>query len=163
MKAEKTTSALDELRQLDLADRCRKYPNAPAHAIAPARFSDRTSNGLTQCILRWLRLKGFYAVRVTTTGRKLKDTSVVDVVGRTRIMPGTWIPGTTRPGTADIHSVINSRHCSIEVKIRGDHMSPAQEQTRKDVVRAGGCYFIARDFESFYVWFKNLISEQQKP
>jgi hypothetical protein len=40
-------------------------------------------------------------------------------------------------------------------------MSPAQEETRKDVERAGGCYFIARDFESFHVWFKNLISEKK--
>jgi Holliday junction resolvase len=155
------SEALRELERLDLEDRLKKYPNAPAHAIAPARFNDRTSNGLTQCILRWLRLKGFYAVRVTTTGRKLKDTFVVDVIGRTRMMAGQWIPGTTRTGTADIHAVINGRHCSIEVKVSGDRMSMAQEKTRKDVERAGGSYIIASDFQTFYIWFKNLISEKK--
>ena len=159
IKPTQQMTALQILSELDYQCKRDLYKNVPDHAIARAKFSDKTANGLTQCILTWLRLHGHYCTRITTTGRKLKDTSIVDVIGRTRIMPGQWIPGTTRTGTADIHASINGRHASIEVKIGRDRMSAAQERTRQDVRSSGGLYFMAKDFQSFYEWFTETITQ----
>jgi hypothetical protein len=150
-------NALKILSDLDYQTKRHLYASMPEHAIPRTRFSDKTANGLTQCILTWLRLHGHYATRIVTTGRKLKDTVTVDVLGRNRVLPGQWIPGTTRTGTSDIHAIINGRHASIEVKVGKDKMSPAQEKTKKDVERSGGVYFIAKDFESFYQWYNSQL------
>ncbi|HMG91757.1 MAG TPA: hypothetical protein VK589_16980 [Chryseolinea sp.] len=114
---------LQILQSMDMTYKRTKYPSVPQQAIPVRRFNDRTSNGLTACILRWLELHGHYATRINTTGRKLKDTTMVNVLGQTKVIPGKWIPGSTRKGTADIHTVIGGIHCSIEVKIGRDVLS----------------------------------------
>lgn len=154
MAQAKERRALKELCDKDQEEKLRKYANVPASAIPKSSFVSNTSNGLTACVLRFLHLNGHYGVRVTTTGRQLKGNSVVDVVGRARTFAGQWIPGTTRPGTADVHAIIHGKHCSIEVKVGKDVMSEAQEKTREDVEAAGGLYFIARTFAGFLDWYR---------
>jgi len=120
----------------------------PEHARPKTKFSDKSANGLTKAIIQWLTLNSCYAVRVSSAGRYL---------------PGAkkFIPSTTKKGTADIHATLNiggsaGRHASIEVKIGKDKMSEAQERTKQEVERAGGLYFIAKDFDSFLEWYKSL-------
>ena len=149
-------SAIKELQQLDYDHRRRRYPNAPPHAIPMRSFRDSTANGLTACISTWLEIHGHYVTRINTTGRKLKDTTVVNVLGQTKVMPGKWIPGTTRKGTADIHAIINGRHVSIEVKVGRDRMSQAQHKTKQAIEDCGGLYVIAIDFESFHNWYSEI-------
>lgn len=149
--------ALNLLRDLDNEEKRKKYETVPPEYIPKTKFEDKTSNGLTACILRWMHLNGHYATRVTTTGRKLPNTTVTDVIGRARVMQGTWIPGTTRIGTADIHAVIAGMHCSIEVKIGRDVMSEAQHQTKEDIEQSGGLYFVAKDFESFMNFYNSRL------
>lgn len=153
--------ALKELCDKDQEDKLKKYANVPASAIPKSNFVSQTSNGLTACILRWLHLHGHYGVRVTTTGRQLKGSSVVDVIGRARTFAGQWIPGTTRPGTADVHAAILGKHCSIEVKVGQDRMSEAQERTRQDVEDAGGSYFIAKTFADFLIWYREIVGSSR--
>ncbi len=148
--------ALQILTELDYQVKRDLYQNVPLHAVPRGKFLDKTGNGLTQCILTWLKLHHHYAVRINTTGRKLKDTTIIDIIGKAHVTPGKWIPGTTRKGTADIHAVLHGKHCSIEIKIGYDRMSKDQERTKQDVERAGGCYFIAKDFETFLEWYKNI-------
>ncbi len=150
--------ALQILSEIDYQVKRDLYKNVPLHAVPRGKFSDRTSNGLTQCVLTWLRLHNHYAVRVTTTGRQLQGETVKDVIGRTHTLPSKWIPGTTRKGTADIHTIINGKHCSIEIKIGRDRMSKEQATTQQDVEKAGGCYYVAKDFESFKQWYDKLIN-----
>lgn len=126
----------------------KKYPGVPEHALPKIKFSDKSANGLTKAIIQWITLNGGYAVRVSSAGRYL---------------PGAkkFIPSTTKKGTADIHATLNiggsaGRHASIEVKIGKDKMSEAQERTKQEVERAGGLYFIAKDFDSFLEWYKSL-------
>jgi Holliday junction resolvase len=150
-------NALKYLQELDYLDKRKRYPSLPEHAIARTRFSDKSANDLTRAILRFLELHGHWATRVNSTGRKLKDTHIVDVIGRGRTIPGRWIPGTTRRGTADIHSVINSRHVSIEVKVGRDTMSPEQRKAKEAIEKAGGIYYIARSFQGFHEWYNELV------
>lgn len=147
-------TGMQQLQELDYSQKIAKYTNVPVHAIQRARFNDRTANGLAQCIIRWLELKGHYCTRITTTGRKLNDITIIDVIGRAHVTPGKWIPGTTKRGTSDIIASINGRHASIELKIGRDVMSPAQIKTKQQVEGSGGLYFIAKDFESFYKWYQ---------
>ena len=144
------------LQEIDYQTKKDLYKNVPDHAVPKTKFSDKTSNGLTQCILIWLKLHGHYATRINTMGRQLKATTIVDVIGRAHVTPGKWIPGTTRKGTADIHASINGRHISIEVKVGRDRMSPEQLTTKKEVEQSGGLYFVAKDFESFYGWYSQI-------
>ena len=148
--------ALKTLKDLDYQDKLSKYPTVPPRAIAAGNFTDKTANGLTNCIVRWLELHAHYATRVTSMGRRLKDTAIVNVLGQTKVIPGKWIPGTTKRGTADIHAVVNGRHCSIEIKIGMDRMSVAQHKTKNEVERAGGCYFVATSFAGFVDFYKTL-------
>jgi len=136
-------NALQILSEIDFQHKRALFANVPEHAVKRTRFSDRTANDLTRCILQWLTLHGHYAVRVTTTGRYL-------------VHEKKWIPGTTRKGTADIHASINGKHVSIEIKIGRDRMSQAQERTKNDVQRAGGVYIVARSFDDFLEQYHSL-------
>jgi hypothetical protein len=149
-------NALHKLRDLDYQIRKEKYSHVPDYAITKRHFDDTTSNGLTNCIISWLLLKGHYATRVTTTGRQIQGAAVTDVIGRTRIMKSTWIPGTTRKGTADVHASINGKHVSIEVKIGRDKMSEKQLKTKEIVEASGGLYYIAHSFTDFLEFYKTL-------
>ncbi len=136
-------NGLKTLQEMDQEAKGKRYPGIPAHAIPRTKFKTSTANGLTKAIIQWLNLKGCWATRVSSAGRYL---------------PGLkkFIPSTTKKGTADIHAVIAGRHASIEVKIGRDRMSEAQEATRTAVERAGGYYFIARDFDSFVKWYETI-------
>lgn len=140
-----SSAALQHLSDLDWQDKRRRYKSVPDFAIPRRRFSDKTANDLTKAIIRYVDLMGGYATRIQSQGQyndRLKR----------------WTKGTTRKGTADIHAVVNGLHLSIEVKIGRDRMSQAQRQTAEQISRAGGRYFVAGDFQSFYNWFIDLPS-----
>jgi hypothetical protein len=154
--------ALKILSELDYQHKREKFRTVPEHAITRTRFSDKTSAGLTQCILRWLTLHGHYGVRINTMGRKLKDTVIVDVIGRSRTLPGKWVPGTTHRGTADIHAVISGKHISIEIKVGRDIVSPHQHKTKDAIEKCGGTYLIIHSLEEFYAWYCANVSKQKQ-
>ncbi|HUT43367.1 MAG TPA: hypothetical protein VMW95_03440, partial [Desulfobacterales bacterium] len=58
-------------------------------------------------------------------------------------------------GTADISATIKGLSVKIEVKMK-DKQSPDQKIYQEQVERAGGLYFVARDFTSFKQWFDEL-------
>ena len=105
-----------------------KYPMIPVEYLAPRKYRDDTSNGLTKCIIHYIRLAGGQAERITNTGRQItRHKSYEDVVGFQRNIINThWIPGTGSNGTADISATINGRSIKIEVKIGCDRQSEAQ-------------------------------------
>lgn len=141
-----------------------KYPNMPDHCRPKPKYSDRTTNGLTKCVVDWLRFNGYQAERIAVTGRQIDNREVVsDVIGRQRIIGTTkWIKGSMQTGTADISATIKGRSVKIEVKCaatRDSIQSPAQKQYQKEVEQAGGVYLIVRDFQGFYQWYIYFIHE----
>ena len=60
-------------------------------------------------------------------------------------------------GTADISATIKGRSVKIEVKIQGDKQGAAQRTYQSQVEASGGLYFIAKDFQSFYNWYKTTF------
>ena len=149
-------TALERLTLIDMDAKRQLFKNVPGHAIVKTKFEDRSANGLTRCVLHFLQLRGHWATRVNTTGRLLQGKEYIDVLGHRKQMKSTWVPGTTKRGTADIHAVIDGRHCSIEIKVGRDRMSKEQLATKAAIEKSGGLYFVAKDFESFFAWYSRI-------
>ena len=151
-KPNKTT-----LINLALADLKLKYPTVPDHCIPAPKYSDKTSNGLTKCIKDFLNLSGYQAERISSMGRMLDKREIVeDCLGRKKQIGSIqYIKGTSTNGTADISATIKGKSVKIEVKIGKDRMSQDQMRYRDAIIRAGGIYFVATDFDMFVEWFNN--------
>ena len=68
-----------------------------------------------------------------------------------------WTKGTGTAGSADISATIKGRSVKIEVKIGKDRQSEAQKRYQEMIERAGGTYYIARDFDEFVEWYEKFI------
>lgn len=147
--------ALDTLNSMALQAHKKRYPSVPDHAVPRCKYSDKTANGLTKCIIDFLRLSGWQAERISTTGRMIDNRrTVVDVLGRTKQIGSTrWVKGSGTRGSADISATIAGRSVKIEVKAGKDRQGPAQKEYQRMIEASGGIYYIARTFDSFYQWY----------
>ena len=147
------------LTELAFYELKRKYPEIRTELLMRPKFSDKTANGLTKCIITWIKVTGGQAERINTTGRPIdRRTTYTDCLGHKRQI-GTieWIPGTGTKGSADISATINGRSVKIEVKIGKDRQSKHQIQYQASVEKAGGVYIIARTFEGFFNDWKRIV------
>ena len=60
--------AVRELERMALDHFRRDHPNFPEYAIPPQSYRDNTANGLTKCIVDYIRYNGGQAERVATIG-----------------------------------------------------------------------------------------------
>jgi hypothetical protein len=150
---------LQTLKQLKQEEQRKLYPNVPDYGMKPVKYEDRTSNGLTKCILDFLNLSGHFAERINTMGRIIDGRKqVTDIIGRTKtIGTAKYIPTTGTKGSSDISATINGKSVKIEVKIGSDRQSKYQIEYQERTERSGGIYLIAKDFESFYNDYKKII------
>lgn len=140
-----TTRAINELIALAKIAQARKYPNVPDHCRPNPRYDDRSANALTRSILAWLELNGHYASRIQSQGQynpTLKR----------------FTQSTVRRGIGDIMAVIEGKTVMIEVKIGADKLSPYQVKTQEEVTRSGGLYWVIKDFNSFMIHYKSILS-----
>lgn len=119
-----------------------EHPNFPEYAIPPQSYRDDTANGLTRCIVDYIRFRGGQAERINTTG--------IPVQQRSRIV---WRKSNATKGSADISATIAGRSVKIEIKIGPDRQSEAQRRYQAAIEQAGGLYFIAKDFNTFVEWY----------
>lgn len=147
---------IKELKKLAMEHELKKYPDNPYPCIR--KYTDKTANGLTKCIIDYVRFIGGQAERINTMGRPIDNRrEVVDVIGRRRVIGSiTWIPSTSTKGSADISITYKGRSIKVEVKVGADRQSEAQKKYQRSVESAGGVYFIARDFKSFYEFIHSL-------
>ena len=157
-KRYRKTPEVVSLERMADADARRRYPTVPY--LAPRRYRDDSANGLTKCIIHFLRLKGHQAERISSTGRPIdRRRTFTDVLGRTRSVGRMeWIPGTGTRGTADISATIAGRSVKVEVKVGKDRQSIHQKDYQKEVESAGGLYIIARSFAGFVDWYNETFS-----
>ncbi|MCE3279693.1 MAG: hypothetical protein K0S44_1884 [Bacteroidetes bacterium] len=161
-------SALNELTMLYFKRKREQYPNFPIEYIAQPKYKDTSANGLTRCIVEFLNMSNHQAERISNAGRYIdQKKTYIDTLGIKRtIGTGKYIPGTGTNGTADISATINGKSVKVEVKIGRDKQSEDQENYQSAIEAAGGLYFVARDFESFHVWynhnFKTTINGTEK-
>ena len=107
-----------------------------------------TANGLTQFIVKFIDWSGGHANRISSAGRFLP--------GNNKFEGGTFIPGTTKRGTADIAVIINGKAIMLEVKVGKDRPSEAQLNQQASVRAAGGIYEFVSNPEQFFELFDSL-------
>jgi len=133
---------LKDLQELKHADKCART-TLPQLYVPMTKYSDTTANGLTTAIVDFIRLTGGYADRINNTGI---------------MRNGKWTRSGTRKGIADIMAgkpiQVGDRTVSvtvaIEVKIGKDRQSDDQKKIEAEVVKSGGFYIIARNWDGFY-------------
>jgi hypothetical protein len=141
----------------DLSDMRYKYdsdrhPSIPEHGRYRITYTDKTANGLTKCIKDFCDMSGILCDRTGSEGRFRPGKSVVDVIGRTRVMKGTWLPG-NNVGQGDLQIVMKGKIYSVEIKIGRDSQSEVQKDFQARLERAGGIYTVVKDWDDFYKQF----------
>jgi hypothetical protein len=63
------------------------------------------------------------------------------------------VPSYAKPSVKYSDATINGRSVKIEVKKGRDYQSQAQQEYQESIIKAGGIYFIAKDFEMFLNWY----------
>jgi len=152
-------TALKTLHGLSFQELKKKHPEIPEEWLPRPRFSDKTANKLTSCIISFLRCSGNQAERISVTGRPVDNRKTyTDVLGHKRqIGCLQWIPTRMQRGSADISATIKGRSVKIEVKVGRDYQRQAQIAYQRDVEAAGGVYFIATNFQEFYEWYMKIF------
>ena len=135
-------AAIQKLKELEVKQRAAASPSMPIKYIIPTKYTDKTANGLTKCVIDWLRLNNWQAERINNTGRQLANK---------------WIKGTGTNGTADISATVKGRSIKIEVKIGADRQSEAQKAYQLSIEKSGGIYLISKDFSSFMQWYSKFV------
>ena len=154
--------AVKDLEVLADLENQRQHPNMKPNYLGRSRYRDDTANGLTKCIVDYIRLSGGQAERINTTGVAV-DTrqQATDILGHKLTIGGLqWRKTGSTNGSADISATIRGRSVKIEVKIGKDHQSEAQRAYQKSIEAAGGLYYIAKDFASFVEWYNSTFGER---
>lgn len=146
---------LKDLTQAKVKHDKKDHPNVPDYAIPKKTFTDKTAGGLQIAIKAFCDLYGIFCQRTGSEGRYRPGETVVDVIGRTRQMKGTWLPGNNQ-GQGDMMIVYKGVYISVEVKIGKDRQSDVQKKFENDLNRSGGNYIIVRSWEDFYTKFRSL-------
>jgi hypothetical protein len=156
---------LDRLKKLKLNESIKKRPNVPLYAIETAlpKYTDKTANGLTRCILDFLELCDYQVERINTMGRPIDNRKqVTDVIGRTKTIGSmTWGKSTATKGSADISATIQGKSVKIEVKIGKDRQSQDQKNYQAKIEKSGGQYWIAKNFDDFIKKYDDFLESLQ--
>lgn len=143
---------LEILKQLKRDHLRKEYPNVPEYALVTPKYSDGSANELTKCVIDFLNLSGHFAERHSNEGRVIDGRKTyTDVIGRQKTIGSIKrIKSNQVNGTSDIKATINGRMVAIEIKYGKDTQSPAQVAYQERVEKAGGQYWIVKDFAGFY-------------
>lgn len=151
----KKITALQVLSKMEEIERQAKSPSINPNYIVGSKYTDKTANGLTKAIIKFINLCGMQAERINTQGRMIDKTKIVkDVLGHRRTIGSVeWQKGTGTRGSADISATVNGMSVKVEVKIGKDKMSEHQERYEEHITKAGGIYIVAKEFTPFVKWY----------
>ena len=128
--------ALDQLRRLSDQRKAERYPSVNNNFIPKSKHDDRTTNGLTSCVMEWLRLNGHFCARINTGGiydEKLKK----------------YRPSGATLGVPDVIACIRGSFCGIEIKGgASDKMSPDQKDVARQIKSSLGHFIEVRSFRA---------------
>jgi len=126
-----------------------KGRNIPEAVKVRNQYRDDTSNNLTKLIIDYIKFKGGFSTRITSTGTYRNDIKK-------------FVKSTQRKGMADIIAILKKENgeplsLSIEVKIGKDVQSEHQKKIESEINEAGGKYMIAKNFDQFLFDFNRII------
>ena len=157
----KKITALSVLTQMDKLHREREAPSIPKNYIVGTKFSDKKANGLEQAIVKFITLSGYQAERIKNVGRQMPAKKIHTAMGTITTGKAIFIPGTGTNGTPDVRATIQGKSVGIEVKIGRDTQSDKQSDYQLSMERAGGIYYIAKDFTSFVKWYVSVFGKSE--
>jgi len=153
--------AFARLKELYLNENKLKYPNLPDYARVMPKYTDKTTNGLTKCIVDYVRLNSFHIERSGCEGRVIDNRkTVTDVLGHVKTIGSIQrIYSSSQRGTSDLKAVVNGKFIAIEIKClaTNDKQSNYQKEYQKQVENSSGIYFVAQTFSQFFEWFNQLL------
>ncbi len=125
------------------------------------KYKPTDANGLTRCVIDWIKFSGGQAERISVTGRMVDGTKkYTDVMGYSRIVGSvSYQKSSMTKGSADISATIRGRSVKIEIKIGRDRQSDAQKEYESAVRKAGGVYLIVHTLDEFVQWWDSLPVE----
>jgi hypothetical protein len=142
------------------AQACIKYPNMKPSYIPREKLTDKTANGLTKAIMKYMTAIGGHGNRIQSQGQYVPDRKE-KVDGRSVVsMVGGWRAGTTKRGTADLMCAYAGVVVMVEVKIGRDRQSEHQKNYQLEIEGAGVPYLIARNFEQFTKDFTEIVNSR---
>lgn len=170
----------DELKFLYFEDKRKKYPtqfilkngayiprqNGMFEGYLPKPFTDRTTNGLTNCVKSFLEWSGHYCIR---TGRQGQARVERIPIGGTQqsitgkgVKYGGKISFTKNPeekAFADLHASIEGLFIAIEIKCRTtkDRLKDDQKKNKIHVESSKGIHLVVPDMETFWLWYHNEL------
>jgi len=139
------------LQELAKADNQKRHPDFPDDYRPAKKYQTSTANGLTKAVVDFLNFSGHWATRINNQGTWVKD--------KWSKGGGYYRPSTQAKGIADIDSLIKGRKVAIEIKIGADRQSEAQKEFQAKLERAGGHYWIVKDFDQFHELYRIFVEQ----
>ena len=102
----------------------------------------------------FLNFSGHFATRINNQGTWVRDKFSKD--------GGYYRPSTQVKGIADIDALIKGYKVAIEVKIGSDRQSEAQKDYQAKIERAGGYYWIIKDFDQFHELYTIFVNTKTR-
>jgi hypothetical protein len=160
-------NAIKQLKALFIADLKKRCPLVPDFALCTPDYKDTTSNGLTRCVIDYIKLLGYHVERTGNEGRVIDSRQTYkDVLGYSKTIGKiTRIKSSGTAGTSDIKAIVQSKFIAIEIKCKatGDRIRPEQLRYRHQIEQSGGLYVIATTFQQFYDWLnETFVVEVEK-
>lgn len=151
------------LEEIALHAARKRYPTVPY--LAPRKYRDDTANGLTKCVIDFLKLEGLFCERSGNEGRVIDNRKqFTDVLGNLRTIGNIQrIKSSGMKGASDLKSIIQGRFVAIEIKCAAtrDRQSESQRMYQWEVEKSGGIYILVPDFESFLNWYQKFTLWQK--
>lgn len=145
----KATQRLTEMERLAQLEKLKGHPRPELFSMLYTKHSDKTANGLTKAVIRWIEIHGGQAERINTMGRYIQGATVSKGFYGSQQLKGKYIPTTSTKGSADVSALVNGKTWKIEIKIGNDKQSEHQKKYQADIERAGGKYSIIRSLDEF--------------
>jgi len=114
----------------------------------PNKKKQSPANALTDAVITYIKLKGGIAYRINNMG--VYDAKL-----------GKFRTSGTKKGIPDIIGIHKGRFISVEIKIGTDRQSDDQKLREQEIIKAGGYYYIAKDFDSFKIWYDGVTQVSQ--
>ena len=136
-----------------------KYPDIPPEYLHCKPIKASSANELTKAVIKFIRLTGGQAERISVTGRVINTRKTyTDILGHRKTIGSVkYIPSAMTRGSADISAIIQGKSVKIEIKWGKDCQSPAQAKYQAEIEKAGGIYLIVHTFIEFYEWYSDCF------
>ncbi len=105
-----------------------RYPEILPDLLSFKPIKANSANELTKAVIKFIRLSGGQAERISVTGRTINTRKTyTDILGHHKQIGSVkYIPSAMTKGSADISATIQGKSIKIEIKYGKDRQSPAQ-------------------------------------